>query len=73
MKMSIYFLLFASLVYTSCQVDDEFEGPSLVDLYGEFTLVTPLDITNRDVNFSTGESTTFIAAFSKNVDWTVEV
>jgi hypothetical protein len=73
MKKSIYFLLFASLVYTSCKVDDEFEGPSLVDLYGEFTLVTPLDITNRDVNFSTGESTAFTASFSKNVDWTIEV
>jgi hypothetical protein len=73
MKKSIYILLFASLVYTSCKVDDEFEGPSLIDLYGEFTLVNDLDITNRDVDFSTGETTTFTASFSKNVNWTLEV
>ncbi len=73
MKKSIYFLLFASLLYTSCKVDEQFEGPSLVDLYGDFSLVTGLDISNRNVNFSTGETTTFTAAFSKNVNWKIEV
>jgi len=73
MKKTICFLLLASLLYTSCKVDEEFEGPSLVDLYGDFSIVDSLDITNRNVNFSTGESTAFTASFSKNVNWKLEV
>lgn len=73
MKKTIYFLLVASLIYTSCKVDEEFEGPSLVDLYGDFSIIDSLDITNRNVNFSTGESTAFTATFSKNVNWKLEV
>jgi hypothetical protein len=73
MKKIIYYLFFASLIYTSCKVDEEFEGPSLVDLYGDFSIIDSLDITNRTVNFSTGESTAFTASFSKNVNWKLEV
>ena len=73
MKKTILFVLLSSLLYTSCKVDEEFEGPSLVDLYGDFSIIDSLDITNPNVNFSTGESTAFTATFSKNVNWKLEV
>jgi hypothetical protein len=62
-----------SAAFIGCKVDDEFAGPDLVDLYGSFSVLQELDISNRSVDFSAGESTFFTATFSKNIEWNVRV
>lgn len=72
-KIIALFVLTAA-VYAGCKHDTEmFEGPALNDLYGEFSIVSGLDITNRNVDFAAGESTQFSATFSKNVNWKLRV
>ncbi len=74
MKNKIFFLAFAAAaVLAGCKVDDEFDGPSLNDLYGQFAIVQGLDVSNDNVDFSSGETTHFTAQFSKNVDWKLTV
>lgn len=72
--MLVGILFAASLsLFSACDKDPEFEGPSLVDLYGEFSVLSPLEVSNSNVNFAEGESTTFTALFSKNVNWTLRI
>lgn len=72
MKQTLYFLA-CTLVFMSCSVEEEFEGPSLNDLYGGFSVLQDLDISDRNVDFGAGESTFFTATFSKNVDWQLRI
>ena len=62
-----------SLVLGGCQKEEKFEGPSLVDLYGDFSVLSPLQASNGNVNFEEGQTTTFTALFSKNVNWTLKI
>jgi hypothetical protein len=73
MKKVIAIFLVTAFAVQGCKVDEEFEGPSLVDLYGEFAILQDFDISDRSVNFSENETTTFTAVFNKNVAWKVEV
>ncbi|MBK6483944.1 MAG: hypothetical protein IPG01_12635 [Chitinophagaceae bacterium] len=61
------------LCLLGCKTDDIFEGPSLNDLYGSFSLIYPFDIADRDVDFAQGEQTFFTAQFSKNVEWKITI
>lgn len=61
------------LCLTGCKTDDIFEGPSLNDLYGSFSVIQPFDIADRDVDFAQGEQTYFTALFSKNIEWKLAI
>lgn len=72
----ITFFLLASLtiLLNACRKDaDVFDGPSLNDIYGEFSFVEPLLITNESVDFGAGQTTAFTAEFSKNVNWQISI
>ncbi|MFT4661528.1 MAG: hypothetical protein ACI8XB_001805, partial [Patiriisocius sp.] len=72
-KLSLLSLL-GLLVLISCKRDDpEFIGPSLANVFGPFDVLEDFDITDRQVDFLGGESTTFTAIFSKEVDWEVHI
>jgi hypothetical protein len=73
MKKGVAMLLITALTIQGCKVDEEFEGPSLTDLYGSFAILEDFDITDRSVNFSENETTTFTATFNKNVSWKLEI
>lgn len=73
MKKILFISLAVATVIAACKKEETFEGPSLNDLYGAYSLVRGLDISDRSVDFSTGETTFFTAAFSKNVDWTLRI
>ncbi|MFM7770396.1 MAG: hypothetical protein ACKO8Q_07545 [Bacteroidota bacterium] len=74
MKKQFFYLLAVFTIFSvGCKVDEEFDGPSLNDLYGDFVLLADLDISNRNVDFSQGQNTFFSASFSKNVNWKIEV
>lgn len=73
--MKKYFILTAamSLVFWGCKKETTFDGPSLNDMYGDFAIIHGLDISNRNVDFSAGQSTYFTAEFTKNVNWQLTV
>lgn len=66
------FVLFISIV-AGCKVDDEFDGPSLVDQYGQFAIVEGLSVSNYNVDFSSNQAVAFHASFTKSIEWTLKV
>ena len=48
-------------------VTDPFDGPSLVDRFGEFELLEPLMASSETVDFSSGATVYFTARFNKNL------
>ncbi|MFK8057665.1 MAG: hypothetical protein AB8F78_16180 [Saprospiraceae bacterium] len=74
-KTGLAFCCFVSLLFLSaCDHDtDTFDGPSLVNRFGEFMLVEPLTLSTRTVDFSAGEEVSFGASFNKEVEWLVEI
>jgi hypothetical protein len=73
MNLKLIALVIGTTAFLGCQVDDEFDGPDLVDLYGDFQVIQGLDISNRAVNFGDNETTYFTAGFSKSVNWKLEI
>ncbi|MFN3939895.1 MAG: hypothetical protein ACK4IY_04870 [Chitinophagales bacterium] len=62
------------LMLIACNKEQSiFDGPSLVDIYGEFFIVTPLAVSTNTVDFSAGQSIVCTAEFSKNVNWKLEI
>lgn len=73
MKYAILVLLSITLLFVGCKTDEDFSGPSLNDLYGQFSIVEGLEISDENVDFAAGENTFFSATFSKNVDWKLKI
>jgi hypothetical protein len=62
------------IVLVSCErTENEFQGPSLDNIFGPFSILEELDISNRNVDFEAGQTTTFTAIFSKQVDWELHI
>jgi len=75
MSKSIPYILTVFLfVSFGCNHNTEsFDGPSLVDRFGEFDLVAALEVSQPTVDFEAGETVYFTAQFNKNVDWVVVI
>lgn len=67
------FLAIGLILLGSCSRDDSFDGPALNDLYGEFSVLETLSISNKNVDFENGQSAIFTARFSKTVDWELHI
>ena len=52
---------------------DEFEGPSIEALYGEFKILDSLKVTNSNPNFSLEENVGFYCKFNKDVNWKITI
>lgn len=62
------------LVMAACErTEAEFQGPALSNIFGPFSILDDFDISNRNVDFEAGQTTTFTAIFSKQVDWEVHI
>lgn len=72
MKRVLYILVLGT-VLSSCEREEGFQGPSLIDQFGEFNVVENLQISNPDVDFGAGESSFFRAEFSKSVNWEIVI
>jgi len=69
-----YLLLIGLLSsFISCRETDGFDGPSIIDQYGEFALVTSLEANRTSVDFQNGQTVHFTAEFNKNVSWTITI
>jgi hypothetical protein len=66
-------LFFTVVVLLGCDRSKEQLGPSLNDIYGEFTVLEPFSAENATVDFSSGARTWFNGRFSKNVDWRITI
>lgn len=74
MKVKSYITLFICLIF--CLIDctkDDFEGPSINDLYGDFDITEPLKINNYNPDFSSGEIVSFYSSFSKSINWKINI
>jgi hypothetical protein len=75
MKKSIVLFLALLPLFLSCRKKDanSFEGPSLQDVYGSFSIVTPLAVDKDSVDFAVGQNVKFSAAFSKIIPWKITI
>ena len=62
------------LVLFSChKKDSKIDGPSLEDLNGQFSVLSPLAASIDSVDFASGETVYFTALFSKTSEWNLKV
>ena len=74
MKIKTKLILFLGLVCLlhSC-TKEEFEGPLIETLYGDFELIEPLKLTNKNPIFSSNEQVGFHCEFNKPVQWKISI
>lgn len=62
------------LMAGGCDHDtDTFDGPNLIDRFGEFELLETLTLSRETVDFSAGENVVFFAKFNKRVNFMVVI
>ena len=64
-------LLLVACLY-ACTKDD-FEGPALDSLFGNFSIVDSLEISTNTPDFSNNEEVTFYSKFTTVVDWKISI
>ena len=74
MKRKTKFILFIGLVgfFYTCTKED-FEGPSINNLYGNFEIVEPLTLTSDNPNFASNEEVGFHCTLNKPVAWKIAI
>lgn len=65
--------VFTILITQGCQRNMETEGPSLNDLYGDFTVLEDFKASQVDVDFAANETVYFTARFSTITSWTITI
>lgn len=66
--------IFSLLCFWSCERDiEEPEGPSIEELFGEFSVLQDFAIDQKIIDLAANESTFFNAQFSKTVDWQIQI
>jgi hypothetical protein len=75
MKRIFFFgaILALLLSWSGCNVDDQFDGPDLNDLYGPFEWINLMQVNRDSVDFGNGESLIASAKFSKRVNWHIDI
>ena len=71
-KKTILILFIVAGCFYTC-TKDEFEGPSIEALYGDFKIVDSLKLTNSNPNFSLEENVGFYCKFNKDVNWKITI
>ena len=71
-KKTILILFIVAGCFYTC-TKDEFEGPSIEALYGEFKILDSLKVTNSNPNFSLEENVGFYCKFNKDVNWKITI
>jgi hypothetical protein len=69
---TIYLLLLLALI-ASCAQEDTFDGPSLEDLYGDFSIARGLEVSDDSVDFLASGQILITAKIAKNVQWKLEI
>ena len=74
MKIKTKLIILLGLIFFihSC-TENEFEGPSIENLYGDFEINEPLKIINTNPSFSNNEVVSFHCEFNKPVQWKISI
>ncbi|MEN9302444.1 MAG: hypothetical protein RL264_873 [Bacteroidota bacterium] len=72
-RVLLFFVLTTLLVGCRKLDKNNFEGPSLSDTYGPFTVLQDLNVGNYEVDFSTGQKVVFNMELSKNTNWVIRI
>ncbi|MBG38303.1 MAG: hypothetical protein CL857_00100 [Cryomorphaceae bacterium] len=74
MKRKTKLILLVGLVgfFYTCTKED-FEGPSINNLYGNFEIIEPLTLTNDNPNFESNEQVGFHCKLNKPVEWKITI
>ena len=64
--------IFSIILFLGC-TKDEVEGPLINDIYGFFEITQPLNISNKNPDFSIYEVVKFQMGFNKNIDWKISI
>ena len=74
MKIKTKLIILLGLIFFihSC-TENEFEGPSIENLYGDFEINEPLKIINKNPSFSNNEVVSFHCEFNKPVQWKISI
>ena len=74
MKRKTKFILFIGIIgfFYTCTKED-FEGPAINNLYGNFEIVEPLTLTNDNPNFGSNEEVGFHCTMNKPVAWKITI
>jgi hypothetical protein len=74
MRYITIIILAGAMLFSACKKEETiFDGPSLNDIYGEFSLLQPLEVNSSNVDFEAGQTAVFTAEFSKNVSWILKI
>lgn len=65
--------LAAALSVAGCDHVTDFDGPRLVDRFGPFALLEPLQASRVTADFAAGETVVFTARFNKQTNWVLEI
>ena len=71
-KTKFILSLLLACFLNSCTKND-FEGPSIEILYGEFELIKPFKLTNKNPDFSSNEQVGFHCEFNKPIEWKITI
>ena len=66
-------LVMGLLSFLNSCTKQEFEGPSIATLYGDFELIEPLILTNKNPSFAINEKVGFHCEFNKPVQWKIAI
>lgn len=72
-KISIFVLLGLFLVTACTKNTEEFDGPSIEEIFSEFTVLEDLQVNRDSIDFANGQVAVFTAEFNKTVDWTLTI
>lgn len=72
---NIIILIALFLLASACRKEDNenFDGPSLADMYGEFAILEDLQLNLYEVDFSVGQQVIFSMELSKNAPWEIKI
>ncbi len=73
MIKKLYIVLIVVFAFACRKESDTFEGPSIEELYGDFSVLSDFSVSSAEVDFAAGEETYFMAQFNKTVDWTITI
>jgi hypothetical protein len=73
MKPYLSYSILLGTIALSCAKPASVEGPLLEDLYGDFALIEPLEVSSPSVDLAEGERVYFSARFNKTTNWELEL
>lgn len=74
MKQRIILLVVCCFAIAACRKEtSSFVGPSIDEIYSDFTIITSFDANRDSVDFFNGQTVVFSAAFNKIVNWQIAI